>query len=82
MSSLPPVDAGQLATKSDIGLLKDDIVGLRAEMKADFMAVAARFDRLEDRMHAMFQTFVRTTVYSMVALTGIFSVVMTLIWAQ
>lgn len=68
MSSLPPVDAGQFATK-------DDLAALRSDLKSDMARLERRFDRIEDRLDAMQRTFVSALIGGMTGLTAIFSLI-------
>ena len=57
MESLPPMDWNELATKSDLAVLKSDLAALEERMTAKFEVVDARFDgrfeAIDGRFEAM-----------------------------
>ena len=73
MSHLSREPSDQVATRSDIALLKADI----SRLDARFDRLEARFDRMDDRLDRIQRFYVGTTVWSMTALTAIFTLVVT-----
>ncbi|MGH8944918.1 MAG: hypothetical protein ACRDVL_02070 [Acidimicrobiia bacterium] len=68
MTYLPTDHSDEVATKADIGNLEDR-----------FDRLEDRFDRLEDLVRDQQRFYVATTVGSMTALTGIFSLVVAML---
>lgn len=52
MESLPPMDWHELATKSDLALLKDDLAALEERMNARFEVVDVRLEALRTELGA------------------------------
>lgn len=77
MKHLSREPGDQVATKADIARLEGDISDLEQRFDARFDRIDARFDRLEDRLDRMQRFYVGTTVWSMTALTAIFTLVVT-----
>lgn len=86
MSYLPRAPSEEIATKADIERLSErfdarfiSIDERFDRLEAKFDRMEARFDRrfaqMDDRMDRMQRFYVGTTVWSMTALTGVFSLV-------
>ena len=72
MTHLPQHQSDQVATKSDIAMLKSDIVDCKAEVRADIKELSGI---VRDQQ----KFYVATVVGSMTALTAIFSLVVGLL---
>ncbi len=68
MSSLPLQPAAELATKDDVASLRSEMHELRTEMH-----------ELRTEVIRQYRTFLSLTIGSLVALTGIFSIIVGLV---
>ncbi len=71
MSSLPLQPAAQLATKDDVGNVRAEMHGLRSEMHE----LRTEMHELRTEVIRQYRTFLSLTIGSLVALTGIFSII-------
>ena len=71
MSSLPLQPAAQLATKHDVGSVRAEMHKLRSEMHE----LRTEMHELRTEVIRQYRTFLSLTIGSLVALTGIFSII-------
>jgi hypothetical protein len=79
MSSLPLQPAAQLATKDDVGGLRTEMHELRTELRTEMHELRTEMHELRTEVIRQYRTFLTLTLGSLVALTGIFSIIVSLL---
>lgn len=76
MASLPPMDWSEMATKTDLALLKADLGALEERMGLRFEKVDAQFETLEHKLTATFESALRRQTQWLVGGLGAMAVSM------
>jgi predicted nuclease with TOPRIM domain len=82
MTYVPLQQGGELATKADVGEVRDDL--RRLEDRFDrlddrFDRLEGRFDNLQSTLQVQFRSYTFVTIGSVTALTGIFAAVVSIL---
>jgi hypothetical protein len=71
MSYLPPVGWAELATKTDLGVVRSEIGALRSELKGDLAELRGEMAELRGEMRSMVPKLWAANVATMIGISGL-----------